>query len=123
LHRLPADVWIEKPVRFDGGFAVAQKRKRPVVLLEPARGFRGVIFGDSEDDGPLSFDGVERSLQLTELPLAVWSPTAAAEELENHELLALVIRELVGFTHGILKLEVRSRVTDLNSGLCEQRHG
>lgn len=92
------------------------------MLLEPARSFRSVVFRDSENNGVLGFDGVERSLQLTELPLAVWSPTAATEELENHELLSLVVGEFMGFARGILKLEIRSGVTDLDSGLREQRH-
>ncbi len=120
LHRLPAYIRIEEAVRFDDGPAIAQERKRPIVLLEPTCGFRRVVLGDSEDYGALGFDSVERSLQLTELPFAVWSPTAASEELENDDLLPLVVGKLVGCAGGILKLEIRSSVTDVHAGLCKQ---
>ena len=57
--RLSAYVRIDEPIRLDDGLAVAQNRKRPVVLLEPARGFLRVVLGDSEEDCALSLDGIE----------------------------------------------------------------
>ena len=59
FHRLSADIRIDEPIRLDDGLAVAQNWKRPVVLLEPARGFLRVVLGDSEEHGALGFDGIE----------------------------------------------------------------
>ena len=60
-------------------------------------------------------------MQLTELPLAVGSPTAASEELDNDDLLASILGKLVGLAGRVLKLEIWRRVPNVHAGLREQR--
>jgi hypothetical protein len=119
LHRLATDVGVGEAVRFDDRATVGEKGEAPVVLFEPARRFCRVVLRDTEKDRVLGFDRLERLLQLTELPFAVRSPTAAAEELENDGLVAPIARELVGFAGRVTELEIRRGVSNVHAGLAE----
>jgi hypothetical protein len=56
-------------------------------------------------------------LQLTELPFAIRSPTAASEELQNHGLVAAKIGQAIGLARRVPKLEVRRGIAYIDNGL------
>jgi hypothetical protein len=72
----------------------------PIVFDQPARGLFCIIGGDGQDDAIVGFDCFTSLLQLTELPFAVRSPTAAAEKFDNDVFFASKIRQFVCFALG-----------------------
>jgi hypothetical protein len=107
-----ADGGILQAVELDDAGAVAENGERPLIRLEPALRLRGAVLRDGEKDGSFRLDLPERSLQLSELPLAMRSPVAAAEELENDGISAAEVRELVEAPVRIGQLEVGSLVSN-----------
>ena len=123
LHRLAADVWVQKPVGLDGGTSVTQDGIRPIVFLEPACRLSRVILRNSEKDRASVFYRRFGVLQLTELLLAKWSPITAAKELENDGFVTPIARKRVRLSRRVFEREIRSRFPDLDTRLrpCERQ--